>query len=139
MQDIMFFTTSQNLVYCTPQCTIPVIAKKLLDAWTDTVLVEGEDKQVLGIVTDGIIWNIISRKDPKVYEYIANDIMDKNLKTIEVKKGFNFIEKIRDEIDKTPVKRLIVKREGEIIGIIQKKIYEKIKRHARTFNVEFKD
>jgi len=116
-----------------------VIAKKLLEAWTDTVLVEGEDKQVLGIVTDGIIWNIISKKDPKIYEYIANDIMDKNLKTIEVKKGFNFIEKIRDEIDKTPVKRLIVKREGEIVGIIQKKIYEKIKRHARTFNVEFKE
>ena len=138
MQDYMF-VTSQNLVYCTPDCTIPVIAKKLLEALTDTVLVEGKDKKVLGIVTDGIIWDIISKKDPKIYDYVANDIMDKNLNTLEVKKGFNFIEKMRDEIDKTPVKRLIVKREGEIVGIIQKKIFEKIRRHARTFNVEFKD
>ncbi|NHI92195.1 MAG: CBS domain-containing protein [Candidatus Lokiarchaeota archaeon] len=137
MKDFMY-VTSENLVYCTPDCTIPIIAKKLLENWTDTVLIADGKSKVLGIVTDGIIWNLISKRDPKIYDYKAKDIMDKNLKIIEVKKGFNFIDKMRNEIDKTPVKRLIVKKEGEIIGLIQKKIYEKIKRHARTFNVEFK-
>ncbi|MHA1798341.1 MAG: CBS domain-containing protein [Candidatus Helarchaeota archaeon] len=134
---MMNFITSKNIVYCSTKCTIPVIAKKLLEHWTDTVLV-GDGNDVLGIITDGILWNIISKKDPKIYEYTAGQIMDKSLRIIEVKKQFNFIDRIKEELEKTPVKRLIVEKDGKIIGIIQKKIFEKIKRHARTYNVEFK-
>jgi len=111
----------------------------LLDNWTDTVLLK-ENNEVIGIVTDGIIWNLISKEDPKIYEYTAKEIMDRNIKTINVKKDYDFIDgSFREEIEKNPTKRLIVKKDNQIIGMIQKKILEKIKRHARTFDVEFKE
>ena len=139
MDKDLFHITSRNLVYCNLDCKIPQIAKLLLDNWTDTVLLK-ENNEVIGIVTDGIIWNIISKKDPRIYEYTAKEIMDRNIKTIEVKKDFDFIDgSFKDEIEKNPTKRLIVKKDNQIIGMIQKKILEKIKRHARTFDVEFKE
>ncbi len=134
-----YFITSRNLVYCSLDCKIPQIAKLLLDNWTDTVLLR-ENDEVIGIVTDGIIWDLISKKDPKLYEYTAKEIMDRNVKTIEVQKDYDFIDTtFREAMEKNPTKRLIVKKDNRIIGMIQKKILEKIKRHARTFEVEFKE
>ena len=139
MDKDLFHITSRNLVYCKLDCKIPQIAKLLLDNWTDTVLLK-ENNEVIGIVTDGIIWNLISKEDPRIYEYTAKEVMDRNIKTIEVKKDYDFIDgSFRDEIEKNPTKRLIVKKDNQIIGMIQRKILDKINRHARTFDVEFKE
>ena len=139
MDKDLFHITSRNLVYCNRDCKISRIAKMLLDNWTDTVLLK-ENNEVIGIVTDGIIWDLISKEDPRIYDYTAKEIMDKNIITIELKKDFDFIDaSLREKIEKNPTKRLIVKKDNQIIGMIQKKILEKIKRHAKTFNVEFKE
>ena len=136
-EQILLNITTSRIVYCKSTCKIPAIARHFIWYWTDTVLIKDKD-EVIGIITDGIVFDIISKADPKIYEYTAKDIMDKNIITVNVDKAFNFIEVVKDKIEKTPVKRLLIEKDGEIIGLIKKKRFERVKRYARTFNVEFK-
>ncbi|TFF87875.1 MAG: CBS domain-containing protein [Promethearchaeota archaeon] len=134
IRDIM----SPHIIHCDPDDGIPEIAKKMMDEWVDTIFVlEKETGKVIGVITDGIIWNIVANADDNIYNYKAKDIMYKKILTIEADKPFNSIEELRGVLEKSLVKRVAVVSKGKIVGIVRRKFIEKIKRYSRHFNVEF--
>lgn len=127
---------SKNIVFCQPEDSIPQIAKLMRDKWTDTAFVKNDAGEVEGIITDGIIWDLVAKeKDPR--EYIAKDVMYKTFITVDAEKPFYSLEEFRDLVDKSKVKRVAVRKDGEIVGVVKKKILGQFKRISRHFNVVF--
>ena len=118
---------------------IPLIAQKMMKEWVDVVFVNENDKSV-GIITDGIIWKLISEADPKIYEYNARDIMYKDFITVDVNRPFsNTHKELQDILQNSPIKRIAVQNKNkQIIGVVKTKFFERVKRYSRTFNVVFK-
>ena len=127
---------SPTVVYCSIDASIPQVAKLMRDEWTDSVFVKNNG-DVVGIVTDGIIWDLVSReKDPR--EYTAKDVMYKPFISVDANNPIYSIEEFRVLIDKSKVKRVAVMKDGKIIGVVRKKFLERFKRYSRTFSVVFK-
>ena len=128
---------SPTVVYCSLDDSIPQVAKLMRDKWADSVFVKDKAGKVIGIITDGIIWNLIARdRDPR--EYKAKDLMYKPFISVNASDPIYSIEEFRDLIDKSKVKRVAVKKNGKIVGVVRKKFLERFKRFSRTFNVVFK-
>ena len=109
-----------------------------MDNWLDTVFcIEKESGKVAGVVTDGIIWRLVANADAKIYNYQAKDIMIKKIITVDGDKPFTSIEELRDEFSKSPVKRIAVTLDGKIVGLIRRKLIERVKRYSRTFDITF--
>ncbi len=131
-EDIM----SPTVVYCYSDDTVPQVAKLMRDEWTDSVFVKDDKGNVVGIITDGIIWDLVAReKDPR--EYKAKDVMYKPFISVDAKDPIYSIEEFRDLLDQSKVKRVAVKKEGKIVGVVRKKFLERFKRYSRHFKVVF--
>ena len=128
---------SPNIVFCNENDSIPDIAQKMMDNWVDTIFVTEDSGKVIGIITDGIIWQLVAKADENIYRYKAKDIMVRKIIAIDADKPFNSIEELRDEFEKSPVKRIAVVSDGKIIGLIRRKLIERVKRYSRTFDIEF--
>ena len=127
---------SPTVVYCSINDPVPQIAKLMRDKWTDSVFVKDEKGKVVGIITDGIIWDLVAReKDPR--EYKAQDLMYKPFISVKAEEPIYSIEEFRDLIDRSKVKRVAVIKHGKIIGVVRKKFLERFKRYSRHFNVVF--
>ncbi|MHA1696685.1 MAG: CBS domain-containing protein [Candidatus Helarchaeota archaeon] len=134
IRDVM----SPHVVYCYVEDTVPEVAKKMMDNWVDTLFcIEKDSGKVKGVITDGIIWKLVAKADPKIYQYKAKDLMVTKLISIDGNKPFNSIEELRDEFEKSPIKRIAVTSNGRIIGLIRRKFIERIKRYSRTFDIKF--
>ncbi|MHA1379867.1 MAG: CBS domain-containing protein [Candidatus Helarchaeota archaeon] len=128
---------SPTVVYCSIDDSIPQVAKLMRDEWADSVFVKNEKGDVIGIITDGIIWDLVAKeKDPRQYK--AKDVMYKPFISVNAEDPIYSIEEFRDLIDQSKVKRVAVKKDGKIVGVIRKKFLERFKRYSRTFNVVFK-
>ncbi|MHA1386252.1 MAG: CBS domain-containing protein, partial [Candidatus Helarchaeota archaeon] len=104
---------SPNVVFCSLNDSIPQVAKLMRDQWTDSVFVKNDSGNVVGIITDGIIWDLVAReKDPR--EFKAKDVMYKPFISVNAEDPIYSIEEFRDLIDKSKVKRVAVKKDGEI-------------------------
>ena len=57
--------------------------------------------------------------------------------TIDADEPFTSIEQLRNQIDKSPVKRIAVTSNGKIIGLVREKFIVKFKRYSRHFDVKF--
>lgn len=122
--------------------TIPFIAREMMEKWTDTIFVieNGDTNNPLGVITDGIIWKLISEADPKIYDYTAREVMFKEFIVVDGNRPFSKTHQEFNEILKdSPIKRIAVKNsEGQIIGIVKTRFFKRVKRYSRTFNVVFK-
>ncbi len=131
-EDIM----SPTVVFCSIDDLIPQVAKLMRDKWTDSVFVRDKNDKVVGIITDGIIWDLVAReKDPRILK--AKDVMYKPFISVKAEEPIYSIEEFRDLINKSKVKRVAVTRDDIIIGVVRKKFLERFKRYSRHFKVEF--
>ena len=127
---------SPNVVFCSINNFIPHVAKLMRDKWTDSVFVKNDAGKVVGMITDGIIWDLVAReKDPRQYK--AKDIMYTSFISVKTDKSIYSIEEFRDLIDKSKIKRVAVMKDGKIVGVVRKKFLERFKRYSRHFNVVF--
>jgi len=97
--------------------TLPVVAKKMVDSWVSTVLIEENGKPV-GIVTDGIIFRLIA-KGRNPLDFSAKDVMVSPVHTIHMNTPLSQVE---DEFLKSKVSRLaVIDDEGKLVGIVSQK------------------
>lgn len=134
IRDVM----SPRIIYCYTEDSIPKVAQKMMDNWVDTVFcIEKDSGKVVGVITDGIIWRLVANADAKIYNYKAHDIMIKKIIKIDADKPFTSIEELRNEFSKSPVKRIAVVSNDKIIGLVRRKLIERVKRYSRTFDITF--
>ncbi|NVM01355.1 MAG: CBS domain-containing protein [Candidatus Helarchaeota archaeon] len=127
---------SPTVIYCSPDDSIPQVAKLMRDKWVDTIFVKDSANKIVGIITDGIIWDLVAReKDPR--EHKAHNIMYKPFISVKAEDPIFSIEEFRELIDKSKVKRVAVTKDGKIVGVVRKKFLERFRRYSRHFNVEF--
>ncbi|MHA1145198.1 MAG: CBS domain-containing protein [Candidatus Helarchaeota archaeon] len=130
---------SPYVIFINKNDKIPSIAKTMMKEWVDTVFVN-DNGQTVGMITDGIIWKLISEADPKIYEYKAGDIMFKDFVVVDADRPFSKTHsELKEILHDSPIKRIAVRNsKGDIIGVLKTKFFERVKRYSRTFNVVFK-
>jgi predicted transcriptional regulator len=131
---------SKTIVFCTEEDTVSTIARKMRDHWTDTIFVQNSQDQVVGIITDGIIWNLIAKEggktDPRTLK--AKNIMFRDFIRVKCDAPIESIDQLRDLLDKTKIQRIGLEQDGKIVGLIRKKFIERVKRYSRSFNFSLK-
>jgi len=131
---------STNLFFCNEDDNVSALAQLMRDNWSDTIFVKNDQGKVVGMITDGIIWDLIAKergaKDPRSYR--AKEIMYKNFIRIECTTPIDSIDQIRELFDKTPIQRIGLEKDGEIVGLVRRKFIERVKRYSRNFSFELK-
>ena len=132
--------SSSNIHFCDAEDLVSVIARKMRDYWTDTIFVKDSDGKVVGLITDGIIWNLIAVEtggtDPRTLK--AKDIMYKKFVRVNYDDPVKSIKQLRELLEKTKIQRIGIVKDGKIIGLVRKKFIERVKRYSRHFFIFFK-
>ncbi|MFX1297377.1 MAG: cyclic nucleotide-binding/CBS domain-containing protein [Promethearchaeota archaeon] len=132
--------SSTHIYFCHEEDMVSTIAQKMRDYWTDTIFVTNKQNQVTGIITDGIIWNLIAKEndpiDPRTLK--AKEIMFKNFTRVNCNETIESIEKLRELLEKTKIQRIALVKDGQIVGLVRKKFIERVKRYARKFSFSWK-
>ena len=117
----------KNVVICISNDSIPTVARKMLDSWVSSVLVVNDNEELIGIITDGIIFKLIADgRNPTVL--LARDIMVNPVYTVH--QDANILD-IEDKFLKTPVKRLaVVNSEDKLVGVLSKKVLDRITKYS---------
>ncbi|NVM28211.1 MAG: CBS domain-containing protein [Candidatus Helarchaeota archaeon] len=131
---------SKNVFFCDEEDTVSTIARKMQEYWTDTIFVQKKSGKVTGMITDGIIWNLIAigkgESDPRKLK--AKEIMFKNFIRVNWDEPIDSIDQVRELLDKRKIQRIGLVKEGQIVGLVRKKFIERVKRFARNFSFELK-
>jgi len=132
---------STTIIFCDEEDTVSTIARKMRDNWVDTVFVKNAKNETVGIITDGIVWNLIAKeadsRDPRILK--AKEIMFKNFIKVKSEDSIESLDQLKNLFDKTKVNRISLVKDGQIIGLIPKKFIERIKRYARNFSFSLKE
>lgn len=117
----------RNVVTCRPDESIPMVSKMMLDNWVGSVVVLEHEKPV-GIVTDGIIFKLITEgKNPTIL--LARDIMVMPVHTVH--ENINALDISDDEFLKSKVNRLVVVNdEGKLVGVISRKTVDRLTKYS---------
>jgi len=133
---------STNIIFCNEEDTISTVALKMMENWVDTIFVKGSDNdEVVGIITDGIIWNLIAKEgntpDPRTR--LAKEIMFKNFIKINSEDPIQSLDQLKQFFDKTKIQRISLVKDGKIVGLIPKKFIERVKRYSRNYSFSLKE
>jgi predicted transcriptional regulator len=132
---------STNIVFCNEEDTVSIIACKMRDNWVDTIFVKNAKNETVGIITDGIVWNLIAKEgdspDPRTLK--AKEIMFKNFLKVKSDDPIESLDQLKKLFDKTKIQRISLVKDGQIVGLIPKKFIERIKRYARNFSFSLKE
>jgi predicted transcriptional regulator len=132
---------STNIIFCDEEDTVTIIARKMRDNWVDTVFVKNAKNETVGIITDGIVWNLIAKegdsRDPRILK--AKEIMFKNFVKVKSDDPIESIDQLKTLFNKTKVNRISLVKDGAIVGLIPKKFIERIKRYTRNFSFSLKE
>jgi CBS domain-containing protein len=123
----------KNVVTCKSDERLPNVAKLMLDHWIGSVLVVDDNQKPLGIVTDGILFNLIAKgRNPSIL--LARDVMVKPVHTVHEDTYVSGISD--DQFLKSKVNRLtVVNDEGKLVGVLSRKVVDRSTKYsvARRF------
>ncbi|MFX1465581.1 MAG: cyclic nucleotide-binding/CBS domain-containing protein [Promethearchaeota archaeon] len=123
----------RNVVTCKSDETIPMVAKMMVDNWIGSVIVVNDKQEPVGIVTDGIIFNLIAKgRNPTVL--LVKQVMIKPVHTINEDTYVSDISD--DQFLKSKVNRLVVvNNEGKLVGVLSRKVVDRFIKYsvARRF------
>ena len=132
---------STNIIFCNEEDSISTIARKMMENWVDTIFVKDANDEVVGIITDGIIWNLIAREgdapDPRTRT--AKEIMFKNFVRVNSEDPIRSLDQLKELFDKTKIQRISLVKDGKIVGLIPKKFIERVKRYSRNYSFSLKE
>jgi predicted transcriptional regulator len=132
---------STNIVFCDEEDTISTIARKMMENWVDTIFVKNTNDEVVGIITDGIIWNLIAKEgdtqDPRTLT--AKEIMFKNFVKVDSEDPIRSLEELKKLFDETKIQRISLVKDGQIVGMIPKKFIERVKRYSRNYSFSLQE
>jgi CBS domain-containing protein len=113
----------KNVVTCKSDERIPYIAKLMLDHWIGSVLVVDDNQKPIGIVTDGILFQLIAKgRNPSIM--LARDVMVKPVHTVH--QDTYVSDNLYEQFSKSKVNRVaIVNDEGKLVGVLSRKVFDR--------------
>ncbi|MBS7288449.1 MAG: CBS domain-containing protein [Candidatus Freyarchaeota archaeon] len=118
----------RKLVTCRVDDEIPFVAKLMVDEEVGSVFVEDKSGKIVGLITDGQIFRLVAQRQ-KLENVKAGDIMTKEVFSIE--KDAPLAEAWR-LFQSTGVKRLAVTDEGRIVGVLSRKVVQRLMKYKKA-------
>ncbi|NMC07520.1 MAG: CBS domain-containing protein [Candidatus Lokiarchaeota archaeon] len=123
-----------------PDTSIAEIARTMVAHWIDSIFIVDKDEHILGIVTDGVILNLVSKeKDPK--NLVAKDIMATPVYCVKASEAVQPWEKLKETFSKkhNRVNRVaIIDDNNKLIGVLNTNFLKKIGHFSRSFEISLK-
>jgi len=117
-------------VICDATCNLRKIAQKLIDEDVGSVLIKQEE-EMKGIITEkDLLRAVLRHKDFETTQ--AKEVMSHPLDRCEDKDS---LENCMEIFKKTNRSRLVVMREGTVVGVVRKKILERFLSTAKRFSL----
>ena len=117
-------------VTCDVTCTLRKVAQKIIDEDVGSVLIKQEE-EMIGIITEkDLLRAVLRHKDFETTQ--AREIMSSPLDCCEAEDS---LEKCMELFEKTNRSRLVVRREGKVVGIMRRKILERFLNIAKRYSL----
>ncbi|MHA1578701.1 MAG: CBS domain-containing protein [Candidatus Freyarchaeota archaeon] len=112
----------KNVVICKVDEPLCEVARMMVEEEVGSLLVEDDSGEIVGLITDREIFRIIAEgENPK--ELIAEDVMKSPVFTVNRNAPILEVQMI---FEQTNSERIAVEDGGEIIGIISRKILDRL-------------
>ncbi len=121
----------RRLVTCRVNDDVPAIASIMVDAEVGSVFVEDQAGRIVGLVTDGSIFRLVAQRKP-LEDIKAEDIMVREIRTVDGKAPLSEAWRIFQE---TGIKRLAVTEEGRIVGVLSRKVVQRIMKYEKAVSL----
>ena len=119
-----------KLVTCDSTCNLRRVAQKIIDEDAGSVLIK-KGEELTGLITEkDLLRAVLKNKD---FETIrASEVMSSPLDCCDAEDS---LEKCMELFEKTKRTRLVVKREGKIVGVMRRKILERFLNTAKRYSL----
>lgn len=119
-----------KLVTCDATCNLKKVAQKIIDEDAGSVLIKQKD-EVIGLITEkDLLRAVLKNKDFETTQ--ATEVMSAPLDCCDAEDS---LEKCMELFEKTKRSRLVVKREGKIVGVMRRKILERFLNTAKRYSL----
>lgn len=118
----------RKLVTCRVDDEIPFVAKLMVDEEVGSVFVEDKSGRIVGLITDGQIFRLVAQRQ-KLENVKAGDIMTKEVLSIEKDASLAEAWKL---FQSTGVKRLAVTDGGRIVGVLSRKVVQRLMKYEKV-------
>nr|MDO8083350.1 CBS domain-containing protein [Candidatus Sigynarchaeum springense] len=123
-----------------PETSIAEIARIMVDHWIDSIFIVDKEEHILGIVTDGVILNLVSKeRDPR--NLVAKDVMATPVYCVKANETVVPWEKLKETFSKkhNRVNRVaIIDDNNKLIGVLNTNFLKKIGHFSRSFDITLK-
>ncbi|MEM3465460.1 MAG: CBS domain-containing protein [Candidatus Jordarchaeales archaeon] len=118
----------RKLVTCRIDDDVPFVAKLMVEEEVGSVFVEDRSGKIVGLITDGQIFRLVAqRQNPENVK--AGDIMVREVYTIDKDATLTDAWRL---FQSTGVKRLAVTDKGRIIGVLSRKMVQRIMKYEKA-------
>jgi len=119
-----------KLIICDSTSNLKKVAQKIIDEDVGSVLIKQEE-EIVGIITEkDLLRAVLRNKDFNQTQ--AQEIMSSPLDCCEAEDS---LEKSIEIFEKTKRSRLVVKREGKVVGVMRKKIVERFLNVSQKYSL----
>ncbi|MBS7247827.1 MAG: CBS domain-containing protein [Candidatus Jordarchaeales archaeon] len=112
----------RNVVFCRTDDPLCEVARKMVEEEVGSVLVQDEEGNVVGLITDRQIFQFVAEGGNPA-DTIAEEIMTSPVYTVDKE---DTLEEVRRIFLKTNAPRLVVCHEGRVVGVISRKFLERV-------------
>ena len=123
-----------------PDTNIAEIARTMVDHWIDSIFIVDQGEHNLGIVTDGVILNLVS-KEKDLKNLVAKDIMATPVYCVKAHETVVPWDKLNETFSKkhNRVNRVaIIDDNSKLIGVLNTNFLKKIGHFSRSFDISLK-
>ena len=119
-----------KIVTCNSTCNLKKVAQKIIDEDAGSVLIKKEE-ELTGLITEkDLLRAILKNKDFETTQ--AGEVMSSPLDCCNAE---DTLEKCMELFEETKRSRLVVKREGKIVGVMRRKILERFLNTAKRYSL----
>ncbi len=130
----------EKVFMAAPDTSIAEIASTMVDHWVDSIFIVDQDEHILGIVTDGVILNLVS-KEKDLKNLVAKDIMATPVYCVKAHEAVLPWEKLKETFSKkhNRVNRIaIIDDNNKLIGVLNTNFLKRIGHFSRSFDITLK-
>ncbi len=119
---IAYDIARKNVVICKSDDPLPEVARMMVNEEVGSLLVEDDSGEIVGIVTDREIFRVIAEgENPQ--DLIAEDVMISPVYKVNRNAPITEVERIFQQTD---AERIAVEDGDKIVGIISRKIFDRL-------------
>lgn len=119
---IAYDIARKNIVICKVDDSLSDVARMMVDEEVGSLLVEDDSGEIVGLITDKEIFKVVAEgENPK--ELIAEDVMISPVFTVDRNASITEVQMIFEQTD---AERIAVEDGGKIVGIINRKIFDRL-------------